>query len=71
MQKGEVANTIGKIIEKKHYKDLCEQKSRGQQFIAFRNSMPSNFYVENSKAPLSNSIITFALRAMNETLWTR
>jgi hypothetical protein len=69
-KKGEVAKTIGKIIEKGHYQFLCEQKSRGHQFVTFRNSAVSNFYVGNSKAPLSNSIIRFALRARNEILWT-
>jgi hypothetical protein len=31
--------------------------------------MTSNFYIGNSKAPLSNGIIRFALRTRNETLW--
>jgi hypothetical protein len=69
-KKGEVAKTLRKIIEKRHYQTLCEQKSRGHQFATFRNSAVSNFYVGNSKAPFSNSIIRFAPRARNETLWT-
>jgi hypothetical protein len=69
-KKGTVAKTIGTILEKRHYNSLLQQTARGIQFDTFRNSQNSNFYVGNGKAPLSNSIIRFALRARNDTLWT-
>jgi hypothetical protein len=69
-KKGTVAKAIGRIMEKRHYKRLCHQKGKGQQFDTFRNSTVSNFYIGNIKAPLSNGIMRFAIRARNDTLCT-
>jgi hypothetical protein len=68
-KKGEVSKTIGKIIGKRHFARLCSQKSRGQRFDTFRNSMVSNFYIGNEKVPLLNGIMRFAIRSRNDTLW--
>jgi hypothetical protein len=69
-KKGTMSKARETILEKRHFRNLCQQKARGVQFDTFRNSQISNFYVGNSKAPLSNSIMRFALRARNDTLWT-
>jgi hypothetical protein len=50
-KKSTVAKIIGRIVERRYYKQLCEQKARGQQFDTFRSSPVSNFYIGNSKAP--------------------
>jgi hypothetical protein len=36
----------------------------------FKNSIYSNFYIGNCKAPTSDALIRFSLRARNDTLWT-
>jgi hypothetical protein len=69
-KKGETAGKIGKILQKRHFKELKSQKCRGKSICTFKNSRISNFYITNYNAPMSNALIRFALRCRNDTLWT-
>jgi hypothetical protein len=69
-KRGEKAITISRIFERRHFKNLCEQKGHGQSFQTFHNSKISNFYVGNCRAPVSDGLVRFSLRARNDMLWT-
>jgi hypothetical protein len=62
--------TVSVIFERRHFKNLCEQKGHGQSFQTFHNSKISNFYVGNCRTPVSDGLIRFSLRARNDMLWT-
>jgi hypothetical protein len=50
-KKGETAARIGKILEKRHYKALKEQRYRGRSICTFKDSRISNFLYSKSQSP--------------------
>jgi hypothetical protein len=69
-RKGETTRRISEIFERRHCLRLSEQKCRGQSFKTFKNSPTSNFYIGNCKAPASDALVRFSIRARNDILWT-
>jgi hypothetical protein len=61
---------VGKLFEASHYENLLKQKCKGRTFCTLGNSKVSNFFISNPKAPNSDSLIRFTLKARNDTLWT-
>ncbi|GMO18297.1 MAG: hypothetical protein Ta2E_09330 [Mycoplasmoidaceae bacterium] len=67
---GETAKKISMLLNDEHYEHLTQQKLRGQAMCTFKNSVISNFYIGNCKAPTKDYLLRFSIRARNDTLWT-
>jgi hypothetical protein len=59
-----------KMIRTRHWKQLTNQVLHGHTFFTLQNSTASNFMIGNCKAPVSNALFRFTVRARNNTLWT-
>jgi hypothetical protein len=66
-----VANSLMKILQIRHKKKLQSLVLRGHTFHSLQKSPCSNFFIGNCKAPTSDTIVRFAIRARTNSLPTR
>jgi hypothetical protein len=68
-KKGQRAKVTRKFFEARHNESLIKQKCRGKSICKLRNSKAWNFFIGNPRAPNSDNLIKFIIRARNDTLW--
>jgi hypothetical protein len=67
----QVACSLMRILQARHQKKLQSLALRGHSFHSLEKSPCSNFFIGNCKAPTSDGIVKFAIRARTNSLPTR
>jgi hypothetical protein len=66
-----VGHNLMQILQARHKKKLNILALRGHTFPSLEKSPCSNFFIGNCKAPTSDSIVKFAIRARTKSLPTK
>ena len=61
---------VKEILQQRYCKNIDEKPLKGHSFESIRQSTVSNFWIQ-SKAPTSDSLVRFALRARTNSYFTR
>ena len=62
--------TVKDILQQRYCEEIDQKPLKGHSFESLRDSAVSNFWI-HSKAPTSDSIVRFALRARTNSFFTR
>jgi hypothetical protein len=67
----QVASLLMRILQSRHRDNLQSLALRGHSFDSLQNSRYSNFFIGNCKAPTSDALVKFVVRARTNSLPTK